>query len=91
MISETDTDADKLRSQVARQDDTIAAQKQALETGPTTEAERADAQAALSAAAQMNDVARASLARYENTRSSLLERMTSLQQRNARIAYQLKR
>lgn len=91
MIQESDSAADKLRSQVARQDDTIAAQRQALATDSATDTERGDGEAALSAAVQMNDVARTSLTRYETTRSALLDRKTSLEQRNAVIAGRLKR
>lgn len=84
MIAASDADAGKLRAQVARQDEAIAAQRQAL--GGASNADQGDAQAALSAAVEMNDLARAGLARYDATRSSLLERRGSLQQRNADIA-----
>ena len=91
MLGEADAAAETLRSQMARQDDTISAQRQALAAEPANDTERGDAQAALAAAVQMNDAARASLARFETTRSSLLKRSTLLQQRNSNIASQLKK
>ncbi len=90
-LREADVGADKLRAQVARQDDTIAAQRQALENGATPAADRSDAEAVLAAAVQMNEAARASLSRYESTRSALLDRKTSLQRRDAEITSRLKR
>ena len=89
-LREADVGADKLRAQVARQDDTIAAQRQALENGATPAADRGDAEAALAAAVEMNEAARASLSRYESTRSTLLDRKTSLQRRDAEITSRLK-
>ena len=85
IIERSDAEAEALGSLVRRQEDTIAAQQQALDAGATADAARSQVEAALAAAARTNDTARVSLARYQTTRSSLVEQEARLRQRNAEL------